>query len=86
MELKENNAREYWTIGQGGWTNIFKFAFGIWSLIILMSGIYEYSATNGKVVGSNFGMLISLVHIGGEILIWLALLSFYIIAEMAEKD
>ena len=63
-------------------SNLAPVALFIWSIWILTDGISFMSGTTGEVDGSNFGMLISLVHIGGELLIWFALAGFYIITRL----
>ncbi|OIQ52048.1 hypothetical protein BerOc1_00520 [Pseudodesulfovibrio hydrargyri] len=50
----------------------------IWGCYLLYDGAIYCIYTMGQVVGSEFSMLISLVSIGGKVLVWLALLGFWL--------
>ncbi len=48
-----------------------------WSLWMAVSGFNTWTATNGTVYGSTFGMLISLANLAGMVLVWLLGFTLY---------
>jgi hypothetical protein len=56
------------------------------NIVILLYGFHYFVATLGTVRGSEFGMLITLVHIFGLLFIWLATFSFWTVGKAISKN
>lgn len=68
------------------WANlILGGAIAVWSLLLIKSGAGYIIATSGYVTGSEFGMLITLVSIGGDLMIWLGLFSLWTLVNQVRK-
>ncbi|MCE5394673.1 MAG: hypothetical protein JJ693_08825 [Acidithiobacillus sp.] len=57
------------------------FFWIFWTFWVAASGFNVWVSTSGTVYGSNYGMLITLAHMGGMILIWLLGLTLYLISK-----